>query len=186
MRLWLTVTYSKVIYELDGAVLPSAVKLPARAAWRTAQRSDLVTILGEALTESLDSADRAAVEQLGADGAATRLIDMADQDFRWDADWWQVLTIDGEVAGCVLPVVYRKRIRPLEDEGTIYHLGVRPLFRGRGIGGLLLTQGASILLRHGVWRVYCDTAATNLPMIDAFISQNWRHLGTHDAEEWSS
>ena len=65
----------------------------------------------------------------------------------------------------VLPVVFTGCARDGLDEGTITHIGVRPSARGRGYGRLLLRRATATLERHGVWRIYCDTAAGNAGMI---------------------
>jgi GNAT superfamily N-acetyltransferase len=62
------------------------------------------------------------------------------------------------------------------DEATIYHMGVARAYRGRGLARLLLRKATQTLIDHGVWRIYCDTAAANAPMIHVFESEGWRRL----------
>ena len=62
------------------------------------------------------------------------------------------------------------------DEATIYHMGVTPSCRGRGFARLLVRKATEILVDHGVWRIYCDTAAANERMIRVFESEGWRRL----------
>ena len=64
------------------------------------------------------------------------------------------------------------------DEATIFHMGVLPEYRGRGFGRALLRRATRVA--HGVWRIYCDTAADNLPMIRLFASEGWQRLPPHE------
>jgi ribosomal protein S18 acetylase RimI-like enzyme len=79
-------------------------------------------------------------------------------------------------AGFVLPVTFDGCEREGLDEATIYHMGVAPDYRGRGLARLLLRKATQILVDHGVWRIHCDAAAANAPMIHAFESEGWQRL----------
>jgi GNAT superfamily N-acetyltransferase len=87
-----------------------------------------------------------------------------------------VLRYAGTAAGFVLPVIFDDCARDGLDEGTIYHMGVAPSYRGRKLAGLLLRRAAQTLVDHGVWRIYCDTAAANAAMIHVFESEGWQRL----------
>lgn len=79
----------------------------------------------------------------------------------------------------MLPVVIAGKQREGLQEGTIFHVGVLPEQRGRGHGHELLAQATRTLLAVGVWRIFCDTAANNAPMIAAF-----RRAGYVEREPW--
>jgi L-amino acid N-acyltransferase YncA len=51
-----------------------------------------------------------------------------------------------------------------------------PSFGAEGLGRLLLRRAVSTTSAHGVWRIYCDTATTNDPMISLFESEGWTRL----------
>ena len=94
--------------------------------------------------------------------------------------WWALLSLHGKAAGFVLPVTYDDTAHDGLDEGTIFHLGVAPDQRGRGLGRLLLGRATRTLEAHGVWRIYCDTATDNAPMIRLFAAAGWTRLSPHE------
>ncbi len=73
----------------------------------------------------------------------------------------------------MLPVVWTPGAIGGLDEATLYHVGVVPEHRGRGMGSLLLGRATDTLLAHGVWRISCDTAAENGAMIHLFEQHGW-------------
>jgi GNAT superfamily N-acetyltransferase len=111
------------------------------------------------LASSVDASDVAAVDALGAEGAAARVLS-PPAGFSYDASWWQALTFDGVPAGFVLPVIFDGCARD----------------RSRGLARLLLRRATNTMLDHGVWRLYCDTAAAIAPMIHLFESEGWTRL----------
>ena len=130
---------------------------------------------------SPDASDVAAVAALGARDAARQLLEAPPAwGMSHRREWWALLSRDGEAAGFVLPVTYDDSARIGLDEGTIFHLGVAPDHRGRGLGRLLLRRATRTLAAHGVWRIYCDTAAENAAMIRLFTSERWRRLAPHE------
>jgi GNAT superfamily N-acetyltransferase len=136
---------------------------------------DLTLLVGAVLASSVDASDVAAVEALGPDGAAANVLS-APPGYSYESQWWHVLTVEDIPAGFVLPVVFDGCARDGLDEATIYHMGVMPDYRGRGLARLLLRRATNTLLDHGVWRIYCDTAAANAAMIHLFESEGWtRH-----------
>jgi GNAT superfamily N-acetyltransferase len=144
--------------------------------WHVAARvQELSQLIGAVLASSVDASDISAVDALGADGAAARVLS-PPTGYGYEPRWWQVLTFDGVSAGFVLPVIFDGCARDGLDEATIYHMGVAPEYRGRGLARLLLRRATNTMLDHGVWRMYCDTAAANAPMIHLFESEGWtRH-----------
>jgi ribosomal protein S18 acetylase RimI-like enzyme len=139
----------------------------------------LAEALSEVLATSLDPGDQLAVAENGAHRAATVLLALSSPYFKQEPDWWQLAqTQGGEPVGFVLCSVFAQNAgHPLE--GTIFYMGVLPVHRGDGYGRQLLDQATRTLLRIGVRRIVCDTAACNAPMIAAF-----RHAGYIEREPW--
>ena len=119
------------------------------------------------------------VDMLGPEGAARCVLGLAP-GFSYLRERWEVLSARDRAAGFVLPVIYDGCSREGLDEATIYHMGVAPEDRRAGIGRLLLRRATGLLVRHGVWRIYCDTAADNHPMIHLFESEGWTRLPAHE------
>jgi GNAT superfamily N-acetyltransferase len=172
-----TPMYWKVPFEWPGGRRPPRrYPDPPHVGWqRCADVSDLTRLLGRVLANSVDPSDQATVEALGPHGAAERIL-APPEGFSYRAEWWQVLTYRDTRAGFVLPVTFDGCARDGLDEATIYHMGVAPDYRGRGLARLLLRKATQILVDHGVWRIFCDTAAANAPMIHVFESEGWERL----------
>lgn len=170
-------TYLKVPFEWPGDRVLSRELQPQWVAWKPAlgYLPELTHLIGRILADSVGPWDIAAVRALGAEGAAAKILTPA-RGFSYRPEWWEVITFESAAAGFVLPVIYDDSARDGLDEGTIYHLGVAPEHRGRGLGRLLLRRGTQTLLNHGVWRIFCDTAADNEPMIHLFEGEGWSRL----------
>jgi ribosomal protein S18 acetylase RimI-like enzyme len=138
-----------------------------------------IRLVADVLASSPGPEDRHAVEVLGVDEAARRTLALAI-GFSYLPDRWHVLSVREKTAGFVLPVTYDGCSRDGLDEATIYHMGVSPAHRGTGIGRLLLRHATRLLVRHGVWRIYCDTPSNNEPMIHLFESEGWTRLPAHE------
>jgi ribosomal protein S18 acetylase RimI-like enzyme len=176
-----TPTYWKVPFEWDGGRSLTEKNAPDGVSWTTAEDDErLLGIVAQVLAASPDASDVAAVADRGAADAARHLLEAPPI---WGMSrrpgWWTLLSIAGEPVGFVLPVTYDNSRRNGRDEATIFHMGVLPPFRGRGIGRALLRRATGTLLDHGVWRIYCDTAADNGPMIELFESERWHRLEAH-------
>jgi len=163
------------VWEL-GCPVPNQA---SRLRFRPAPTEWLVEALSEVLATSLDPADQLAVADNGAHRAATVLLALSSPHFEQEPDWWQLAqTQEGEPVGFVLCSVFaRNEGQPIE--GTIFYMGVLPLHRGDGYGRQLLDQATRTLVRIGVRRMLCDTAACNAPMIAAF-----RYAGYIEREPW--
>jgi GNAT superfamily N-acetyltransferase len=98
------------------------------------------------------------------------------QGYSYRAEWWQLLVHDGTAVGFVLPATFDGCERHGLDEATIYHMGVAPRYRGLGLARRLLLKATQTLVEHGIWRIHCDTAAANAPMIHLFESEGWTRL----------
>jgi len=173
-------TYWKIPFEWSHEDRLPDERDPTGVAWQhAADVPDFVQLVGAVLSSSVGPEDRAAIDALGAEGAAARILALAP-GFSHQAAWWEVLAQDGASAGFVLPVIYDGCRRGDLDEATIYHMGVAPERRGSGLGRLLLRRATRTLLEHGVWRIYCDTPADNAPMIRLFESEGWKRLPAHE------
>jgi ribosomal protein S18 acetylase RimI-like enzyme len=123
------------------------------------------------MAHSLDASDRHAVAEFGAARAAANLFALVPQMFETRPGWWKVANDrQGQRVGFVLPVLFkaesrRKNGRP---EGTILHTGVLPGCRGRGYGFELLGEATRTFIAADCWRIFCDTATDNYPMVNAF------------------
>ena len=169
-------TYRRVPFVWPGDRTARPDPDPPGVDWQQAGNvPELRDLVGTVLADSVDASDTAAVDELGPAGAAARILS-PPEGFSHERLWWQVLKHGEVAAGFVLPVTFDGCARDGLDEATIYHLGVNPAFRGRGLGRLLLRRATLILLDHGVWRIYCDTAAVNAPMIRLFETEGWQRL----------
>jgi ribosomal protein S18 acetylase RimI-like enzyme len=174
-------TYWKVPFEWTGSHSLSNAAAPADTSWVTAEDDQrFVGVVAEVLAVSPDASDITNVSAMGSLEAARHLIKaVPDWGFSRKRAWWQLLMIRDEAAGFVLPVTYDNCARDGLDEATIFHMGVVPVHRGRGLGRLLLRQATQTLVDHGVWRIYCDTASNNDPMIHLFQAEGWTQLPPH-------
>lgn len=173
-------TYWRVPFEWPGERRIRLALDPPFVSWEeAAQFPGLAQLVATVLGDSVDASDAAAVRLFGLEGAATRIVS-PPAGFSHRFEWWQLLVYDGTAAGFVLPVTYDGCARDGLDEATIYHMGIAPAYRGRGLARLLLRKATKILVDHGVWRIYCDTAAANAAMIHLFESEGWTR---HAAQE---
>lgn len=168
-------TYAKVPFEWTSANTRSLTPVPEGASWENAQSLDeLVDVVSQTLGASRDYADAMAVAKFGARNAAQHLIHSPREwGCSYEDDWWKILTFNDEAAGFELPVTYDEENGSL---GTIFHTGVVPKFRGLGLSRVLLRLTVTTLMAVGVQRIYCDTDASNEPMIRSFTSEGWTRL----------
>ena len=173
-------SYLKVPFEWTEKIAPSEDQSQDGVSWLSGSGApEPVELVADVLANSPGPEDRHAVQRLGAAEAARRVLALAT-GFSYLPERWHVLTVDERAAGFVLPVVYEGCSRDGLDEATIYHMGVAPAHRGAGIGRLLLRRATRVLVSHGVWRIFCDTAATNEPMIHLFEQEGWTRLPPYE------
>lgn len=137
----------------------------------------VAALVGRALAHSQDLGNQHAVATRGEHAAAAELLALGPAHFRWEPDWWRcALTAQGEVAGFVLPVVFKddSAWRDGHPQGTIFYMGVMPERRGEGLGKALVDEATRVFLAAGCWRIFCDTGTTNAPMVRAFRSCGYR------------
>jgi ribosomal protein S18 acetylase RimI-like enzyme len=169
-------TYRKVPFEwIAGQVVLESEN--ADISWITSSDDDRFDdVVAQCLSVSLDTSDQEAVTSVGPSNAARTLLTSSP---KWqvsrEADWWRLLCYRDEPAGFVLPVMYDARGRA-GLEGTIFHMGVVPEYRGRGFGRLLLREAVRVLMSGDVRRIFCDTDEDNAPMIHLFESEGWKRL----------
>lgn len=138
----------------------------------------LIAVVARVFEVSLDVADVATVDELGPGEAARRLVHAPPTwQTSYESEWWQLVYVGDEVAGFVLPVTYDETNASV---GTIFHMGVLPNYRGRGLSRVLLRCSVETLVGAGVERIFCDTAANNTPMIRAFEAERWTRLPDRD------
>jgi ribosomal protein S18 acetylase RimI-like enzyme len=173
-------SYWKVPFEWTRTEAPAEDRLPGGWSWFDGGVPPApFELVAAVLADSSGPEDSHAVEVLGADEAGRRILALAP-GYSYLPDRWQVLAVEGEPAGFVLPVTFDDCAQDGLDEATIYHMGVSPSHRGVGIGRLLLRRAVRLLLRHGVWRVSCDTPTNNEPMIHLFETEGWTRLPEHE------
>jgi GNAT superfamily N-acetyltransferase len=169
--------FSRLPFELSGDAPLRGAGDPDGVVWRTPGNDDeLAELMVAVFSQSDDPRDRVTVERYGAEAVAIAMLADAEGGTAYTAhrSWWSLALVDGTPAGFVLPVVFTGEARNGLDEGTIYHVGVAPHLRGKGLGALLLARGTDALLRHGVWQISADTAIENESMIRIFERQGWR------------
>jgi RimJ/RimL family protein N-acetyltransferase len=132
------VAFSKALYrrDLDGYRSPHRDPLVYRA-FDESSREEFASAL-RAATQG----DPLAAFSTDAETTLEHFIQLAGSAF--DPHRWQIARLDDAIVGVVLPQVFADA----PDEGTIYHIGVLPAFRGRGFGTLLHAAGLEILARE--------------------------------------
>jgi GNAT superfamily N-acetyltransferase len=174
-------TYEKVPFEWEGSKPPPDERVDESVCWLAACDDERFPgIVAQVLAASPDESDQARVERLGAAGAARDLLEAVPQwGLSYRPEWWEMVAVGEEPVGFVLPVIYDNTSRDGLDEATIFHVGLVPGQRGQGLGRTLLRRATRTLLTHGVWRIYCDTAANNAPMIHLFETEGWARQPAH-------
>jgi ribosomal protein S18 acetylase RimI-like enzyme len=165
------------VFEFNGS-LPAASN---RLRYETLDEAWLRVALRETLARSLSESDQYLIRRVGLALVAEELLSAAQQHFVRPPSWWRMARdLDGNAVGFVLPVLFKE---PEPDphglarpEGTIFHLGVLPKFRGHGFALDLIAEATRICSSAGCWRVFCDTSSNNSPMLDAFRQAGYSEL----------
>lgn len=135
----------------------------------------LISALAHVMDSSIDASDQNDVLQRGSRQAAEKFLAESRDGFSYQDEWWQFgVNSNDEIVGFVFPVVYKGGTKDGLEEGTIYYIGVLPEYRGLGFGNDLLSKGTRLLQEIGVWRVFCDVAVNNAPMISVFQRVGYR------------
>jgi ribosomal protein S18 acetylase RimI-like enzyme len=138
--------------------------------------------LAEVMSHSLDESDQYAVAHGGAAQAVEEFLAVAPQYFERPVNWWRAATDEsGRKVGFVLPVLFQDKARWKDGcpQGTIFHMGVLPEFRGRGYAGALLDEATRVFIQARCWRIFCDASTANAPMVNAF-----RQAGYKERTPW--
>ncbi|MUG99211.1 GNAT family N-acetyltransferase [Scytonema sp. UIC 10036] len=141
----------------------------------------LISVVARVMNSSSDASDLRLVAEHAPHKAAELFLNSSKDGFSYQDEWWQFgINEKGDIVGFVLPVTYTGCAKEGLEEGTIYYIGVVPEYRGLGFANDLLSQGTRTLQEVGVWRVFCDTAVNNAPMISAFNRVGYRQY----SEPW--
>jgi ribosomal protein S18 acetylase RimI-like enzyme len=170
--------YRKVPFEWSSGQVLIERDEATHISWITSVADErFVDVVARSLEASPDTSDITAVRSMGATVAARTLLASAP---KWQCshqpDWWRLVCYRGEPVGFVLPVTFDTTTEPDRLEGTIFHTGVIPDYRGQGFGRILLRESVRVLTRGGVQRILCDTDEANAPMIHLFESEGWGRL----------
>lgn len=156
-------------YHLDLQEQYSNIILPQELTERSAQEvGDEEFIRGLAIitTESLDTEDRLRIKSYGALQGAKKYFTMErSRDLNMNR-WKLYYTLSGEFAGLVIPQFLGKS----KTTGTIGHIGVTPLLRGKGFGRSILLRAHQILVADGAITMVDECDDLNFP-IKAILEQ---------------
>jgi len=174
-------TYWKVPFEWRDQQLHDRSS-DSEEVWTDSESDDRsIEVVAEVLSATPDASLSAGVEAMGPTGFARHFLAAESSwGMHHHEGWWQLLHLNGTPVGFVLPGTFDGRTLEGLDEGTIFLMGVRPDWRGQGLGRSLLRQATRTLLAHGVWKIYCDTALNNVPMIHLFESEGWKRRPAHE------
>ncbi|MCU0544725.1 MAG: GNAT family N-acetyltransferase [Oscillatoriaceae cyanobacterium Prado104] len=143
--------------------------------------NQLISIVARVMAASLDASDRKRACDREPHEAAQTFLNESRDGFSYQDEWWQFgINETGDIVGFVLPVIFTGCAKEGLEEGTIYYMGVVPEYRGLGFASELLSKGTRTLQEVGVWRIFCDTAVNNVPMISAFDRVGYRQY----SEPW--
>lgn len=172
-------TYLKVpfVWEEPKPLIKIFSRLEFKAA-RTLNYEVLLSVVARVMESSIDASDRKQVVEHGSRQAAEQFLSESKDGFLYQDEWWQIgFNSDDRVVGFVFPVIYPDCAKDGLEEATIYYIGVLPEYRGQGFATDLLLNGTRVLQDVGVWRVFCDTDANNLPMISTFKRVGYQQYG---------
>jgi GNAT superfamily N-acetyltransferase len=157
---------------------PSII-VPNRLNFRPLEEEDteFLRAIRLCLSESLDRYDQARLKELGAVELARQCFEEVESDFDYRRQWWHLAyTKSGSLLGFIQPVIYRGCCKGNLEEGTIYHMGVIPMYRGHGYGRDLLCKATAVLQEVGVWRIFADADTLNVPMLKTFAAVGYESL----------
>ena len=157
------------------------IEVPSRLRFKSLEAISnqvLISALAQVMDSSIDASDQNDVLQRGSRQAAEKFLAESHEGFSYQDEWWQFgFNSNNEIVGFVFPVVYEGGAKDGLEEGTIYYIGVLPEYRSLGFANDLLLKGTRVLQEIGVWRVFCDTAVNNAPMISVFQRVGYRQHG---------
>jgi RimJ/RimL family protein N-acetyltransferase len=125
-------------------------------------RAELVALMTDVLSGTLDAHDRDALTRMTAAEAAARQYDEELVGYPSPQRWWRIARRpDGAAVGFVLPA--HNGYNPI-----IAYIGVVPAMRGNAYIDELLAEGTRILAAEGVPQIRAATDVGNVPMARAF------------------
>lgn len=163
-------TYLKVpfVWEEPKPLIEVPCRLEFKAA-KTLGHEVLLSAIARVMESSIDASDRKQVMERDSRQVAEQFLAGSKDGFSYRDEWWQIgVSGDDKVVGFVFPAIYESCAKDGLEEATIYYIGVLPEHRGQGFATDLLLKGTRVLQDVGVWRVFCDTDANNIPMISTF------------------
>ncbi|MCX4745650.1 GNAT family N-acetyltransferase [Kitasatospora sp. NBC_01287] len=135
-----------------------------RLAFRpVAGEGELLDLLTEILTGTLDAYSLDDLRQMTARQAARLQFDEEFAHFTSPRDWWRVATLPGSGEPVGLVIAARNQYRPI-----IAYLGVLPAHRGQGHIDEILAEGTRVLAATEPECVRASTDVGNAPMAAAF------------------
>jgi ribosomal protein S18 acetylase RimI-like enzyme len=138
----------------------------------------LTSLVASCLATSYDRGDQHTSQTGKPFEAAQTFLADALNSFQYLPWWWHIATDAAkQPVGFVLPVMFMNSQQNGRDEGTIYHLGVLPEQRGQHYSHDMLCFATALLQTIGVWRIFCDTDAQNVPMIRTFRAVGYIQAG---------
>jgi len=140
-------TFHRMRIDLTGPVLPVAA--PAGIEIRPFRKSLDEPVMHQTIEEAFEGHFRFAPEP-HEDWVSRRMTQPG-----FDPGLWLIAWDGTDAAGCVLPYVFG-------DLGWVRELGVRPAWRGRGIGKALLLEAFRVLERKGRRRVSLGVDSANV------------------------
>ncbi|MEJ8652435.1 GNAT family N-acetyltransferase [Streptomyces sp. MS1.AVA.3] len=135
-----------------------------RLAFRpVADESELVDLLAEILSGTLDAYGLDDLRRMPARQAAQLQVDAEFAHYTSPRDWWRVATLPdgGEPVGLVIAA--RHQYRPI-----LAYIGVLAEHRGRGYIDEILAEGTRVLATTQPERIRASTDVGNTPMAAAF------------------
>jgi ribosomal protein S18 acetylase RimI-like enzyme len=121
--------------------------------------AQFLATIKDAMTASLDRADRIVIDEAGADKAALDRVQML-AEIDSDLTHWYLGYHNEEVVGFVIGQ------RLGEERAVINYIGTVASVRGKGYGKMLLKHATESLLRSGYKSIIADTDTLNKPMLD--------------------
>jgi ribosomal protein S18 acetylase RimI-like enzyme len=172
-------TYLKVPFVWEEP--KPLIEVPRRLTFEpvnTMHENLLISVVGRVMASSMDASHQKQVLEHEPQEAAEKFLNSARDGFSYQDGWWQFgINENGEIIGFVLPVIFEECVKEGLEEGTIYDIGVLPEYRGLGFANDLLSQGTRTLQNVKIWRIFCDTAVSNVRMISAFKRVGYRQYG---------
>lgn len=137
---------------------------------------ELKQLMVQVFSDTIDREDIYQIKEKGIGEFVQSFMDEVNENFNFRKEWWRIAIYENKRVGFVLPVSFKDCDKNSLIEGSIYHIGVLPEFRGNGFGLELLHKSCKLFDEIGTWRIFCDTDTENIPMIKAFKRIGFREV----------